>query len=235
MQPISIKIFADGASIQDMIDVYRKGLVKGFTTNPTLMQKAGICNYEEFAREVLRAIQDLPISFEVFADVFREMERQARKISHWGRNVFVKIPITNTRGESSVPLIGRLSRDGIKVNVTAILTLDQVESVSDVFPKETAGIVSIFAGRIADTGRDPMPIMREAVQILKYHPNVEVLWASSREILNIFQAELCGCHIITVTNDILGKLSLVGKDLTERSLETVRMFYADASRAGFRL
>ena len=218
-----------------MVDVYKKGIVKGFTTNPTLMKKAGVSNYEDFAREALEAIWDLPISFEVFSDEFDEMERQAHKINNWGQNVFVKIPITNTRGEPSARLIERLSRDGIKVNVTAILTLEQVEAVSKAFSSATTAIVSIFAGRIADTGCDPMSIMREAVRILKRHSRVEVLWASSRELLNIFQAQACGCHIITVANDILKKLPLVGKDLAEHSLDTVKMFYADAVKAGFRI
>jgi len=235
LNELKIKLFADGADISTMKEVYQAGLVKGFTTNPTLMKKAGVTNYETFARTVLTEISDLPISFEVFSDDFAEMEMQARKIASWGKNVNIKIPITNTRGESSIPLIKKLSAEGLALNVTAILTLEQVEKVADVLSDGVKSIVSVFAGRIADTGRDPVPIMKEAASILKSKPDTALLWASSRELLNIFQAEYCGCDIITVTNDILKKLSKIGKDLCELSLETVRMFYSDAQSSGYRI
>jgi len=232
---ISIKIFADGADIDAMKAAYRGGIVKGFTTNPTLMRKAGLADYEAFARAALAEITDLPISFEVFSDDFDEMERQARLIDNWGSNVYIKIPITNTKGESSVPLIKKLSNDGLSLNITAMLTLAQVSAVSEVLPEGVKSIVSVFAGRIADTGRDPMPIMREAASILGSKPDAELLWASSRELLNIFQAQDSGSDIITVTDDILKKLNMIGKDLAELSLETVNMFYKDAQSAGFSL
>lgn len=232
---LKIKIFADGADLKAMLDQYKSGLIKGFTTNPTLMQKNGINNYEVFAKEVLKNIKDLPISFEVFSDEFNEMERQAKTISSWGKNVTVKIPITNTKGESSIPLIKKLSSDGLSLNVTAILTVEQVRLVKDVLNPNIYSIVSVFAGRIADTGRDPMPYMIESAKILRPLTNTELLWASSRELLNIFQAEQAGCHIITVTNDIFKKLSNIGKDLTELSLDTVKMFYDDACKAGFKI
>ncbi len=228
LKDLHVKLFADGADINDMKKAYKEGIVKGFTTNPTLMRKANVMDYEAFAKEVLREITDLPISFEVFSDEFDVMERQARKIASWGQNVNVKIPITNTKGESSVGLIRRLSGDGIALNVTAILTLEQVEAVAEAISLETNTIVSVFAGRIADTGRDPVPYMQKAADILKSNRNAELLWASSRELINIFQAQSCGCRIITVTNDILKKIKMVGKDLTELSLDTVRMFYNDA-------
>lgn len=210
-------------------------VVKGFTTNPSLMRKSGITDYETFAREALAAVSGMPISFEVFADEFNEMERQARQIATWGKAVYVKIPITNTRGESSVPLIRRLSAAGVKLNVTAILTLEQVREVVDALDDSTPAIVSVFAGRIADTGRDPVPLMREAATLLGAKPHAQLLWASPRELLNIFQADECGCHIITVTKEILKKLSMVGTSLEELSLDTVRMFYNDAAAAGYRL
>ncbi|HEX6938361.1 MAG TPA: transaldolase [Longimicrobiales bacterium] len=228
-----IAIYADGASVTEMIAAHRRGLADGFTTNPTLMAKAGVPDYRGFAREVLAAIPDLPISFEVIADEFDEMGRQAREIASWGENVFVKVPICNTRGETSVPLVRALSREGVKVNVTAVLTLDQVRAVADAVAEETPSIISIFAGRIADTGRDPIPVMREAVEICSARPGLRVLWASPREVLNVYQAEACGCHIIAMTMDLLGKLHLRGKDLTEFSRETVQMFYDDACRAGY--
>jgi len=230
---LSIKLFADGAKVDEMKEAYRSGLVKGFTTNPTLMKKAGVTQYAAFAKEVLKEITDLPISFEVFSDEFDEMEREARIIASWGSNVNIKIPITNTRGESSVPLIRRLSQSGLSLNVTAMMTLEQVRMVSDALSPDTYNIVSIFAGRIADTGRDPVPHMKEAVSILKSKPKAELLWASPRELLNIFQAEECGCHIITLLPDILKKLPIVGKDLTQYSLETVQMFYRDGQSVGF--
>lgn len=230
-----IAIYADGADVRDMIAARDAGLVKGFTTNPTLMRKSGIADYEAFAREALDAVGGMPISFEVFADEFNEMERQAKRIATWGEGVFVKIPITNTRGESSVKLIARLSAAGVKLNVTAILTLDQVAGVIDALAPETPAIVSVFAGRIADTGVDPVPLMREAASIVAKRPKAQLLWASPRELLNIFQADEVGCHIITVTSDILKKLAMVGKPLDELSLDTVKMFFNDASAAGYTL
>jgi len=228
-----IKLYADGADLDGMIGEYRKGIVSGFTTNPTLMKKAGVKSYREFGRAALAAIPDLPISFEVFSDDLPGMEREARAIAGWGDNVFIKIPVTNTRGESTAPLVKKLSHDGLQLNVTAILTLGQVETVAKALSPETPSIVSVFAGRIADTGRDPVPIMKASVKVLTSNPNAELLWASTRELLNLVQAESCGCHIITITNDILKKVPLVGKDLNELSLETVQMFYNDAQSAGY--
>jgi len=218
-----------------MRELYRNPLIQGFTTNPTLMRKAGVTDYERFAREVLAAIPDRPISFEVFSDDFVEMEKQALRIAGWGANVFVKIPVTNTAGESSVPVICQLSQKSVQLNVTALMTSHQVEEVSSSMKNCPAGYISVFAGRIADTGRDPVPIMREAVEILEPSKNLELIWASPREILNVFQADAIGCHVITVTSDILGKLKLIGKDLGVYSLETVKMFHDDAVRAGFAL
>jgi transaldolase len=233
---LRIAIYADGADVRDMVAARDAGLVKGFTTNPTLMRKCGVTDYETFAKEALSAVGDMPISFEVFADDFAEMERQAMRIAPWGDAVYVKIPITNTKGESAVPLIRRLSAAGVKLNVTAILTLDQVREVVDALDPNTPAIVSVFAGRIADTGVDPVPLMREAAQICASKPKAELLWASPRELLNIFQADEVGCHIITVTSDILKKFTtMVGKPLDELSLDTVKMFYNDATAAGFRL
>jgi transaldolase len=232
---LKIKIFADGANVKEMVDLYHSGIVRGFTTNPTLMRKDGVNNYEKFAKEVLAEIKDLPISFEVFSDDFESMEREARKISSWGKNVVVKIPITNTKGDSSVPLIEKLSNDGLALNVTAILPIEQVESVINVINEVTPIIISVFAGRVADTGREPVPYMKKAVEIVKRKKNAELLWASSRELLNLFQAEECGCHIITITNDILKKLKMVGKDLEDLSLDTVKMFYNDAFNAGYKI
>ena len=233
LEQLTVRIFADGANKKDMLDVYRHPLVKGFTTNPSLMRKAGIANYEGFAKEILAAIPDRPISFEVFADDFVEMERQARRIAPWGKQVSVKIPISNTRRESAIPLIRKLSHDGIALNVTAIFTLEQVQNVVDAVQGGAPCFVSVFAGRIADTGRDPVPLMAEAVKLLARAPNTELIWASPRELLNIFQADEIGCHVITVTNDIINKLSLVGKDMEEYSLETVKTFYADGQAAGY--
>lgn len=230
---LTVKIFADGADLADMCESYRNSLIKGFTTNPTLMRKAGISDYERFAREVLESIPDRPISFEVFSDEFREMEQQALKIASWGKNVFVKIPVTNTRGESSIPLICRLSQQNVQLNVTALMTLGQVEEVSRALKQCPAGYVSVFAGRIADTGRDPVPLMSDAVQMLAENERLELIWASPREVLNVFQADSIGCHVITATKDILAKLSLAGKDLDAYSLETVKMFRDDAIKAGF--
>jgi transaldolase len=233
LKKFKIKMFADGADLQEMVQEYKKGVVQGFTTNPTLMKKAGVKNYEEFAHAALKAIPDLPISFEVFSDDFSEMEREARKVARWGDNVYIKIPITNTRKESSLPLIRKLSHDGLKINVTAILTYDQVKGAFDALSPSTPAIISVFAGRIADTGVDPVPIMKQSSQLVRSKRNVELLWASTRELLNLFQAEQCGCQIITITNDILKKLALVGKGLDELSLDTVKMFYDDAHSSGY--
>jgi transaldolase len=232
---LGIKIFADGADKSGMLELYRHPLVKGFTTNPTLMRSAGITDYRAFAREVLAAIPDRPISFEVFSDDFAEMEVQARRIAEWGENVYVKIPITNTHGESSIPLIRSLARAGVKLNVTALMTLAQVRDSSVALASGPSAYISVFAGRVADTGHDPVPLMAAAVQLLAPYPHIELIWASPREILNIFHADQVGCHVITVTHDLLRKLKLVGKDLKEYSLDTVKMFYNDAVSAGFQL
>jgi len=230
---LNVKIFADGADLDGIRKLAQNPLIKGFTTNPTLMRKAGVSDYAAFAGDMLDVIGGAPVSFEVFADGFDEMEAQALEIASWGDNVYVKIPITNTRGKSSVPLVGRLSAQKVQVNITAMMTLDQVRAVAEVLHEETPAVVSVFAGRIADTGVDPVPLMREAASILKSRPKAELLWASPRELLNIFHADEVGCHIITVTHDLLGKLSGVGKDLDQFSLETVQMFYDDASAAGY--
>lgn len=235
IKDLKIKIFADGADLKTMIEQSKQGIVKGFTTNPTLMKKGGVKDYEPFAKEVLKHIPDRSISFEVFSDEFDEMEKQAKIIASWGKNVAVKIPITNTKGDSSIPLVKKLSGEGLTLNVTAILTLEQVQAVKEALNPNVSAIVSVFAGRIADTGRDPMPYMIESAKILKSIPKAELLWASSRELLNVFQAEEAGCQIITVTNDILGKLSKVNFDLTELSLDTVKMFYRDACEAEFKI
>lgn len=235
LKKFKIKLYADGADLNGMIDVYNEGIVSGFTTNPTLMRKAGVKNYEEFAKSALKAIPDLPISFEVFSDELEGMEKEARKISKWGKNVYIKIPVTNTRGESTALLVKKLSHDGLQLNITAILTLEQVKQISQVLSHSTSSIVSVFAGRIADTGIDPVPLMKEAVSILKPNSKAELLWASSRELLNLVQAESCGCHIITITNDILKKVPMLGKNLGELSLDTVKMFYNDAHAAGYEI
>jgi transaldolase len=232
---LRVKVFADGAERECILDLYANPLIAGFTTNPTLMRKAGVREYRGFAREFLELVPDRPVSFEVFADEFAEMEEQAREISSWGPNVFVKIPVTNCRREPSNELLHRLAEAGVRVNVTALMTLEQVESVSACLEDAPAGYVSLFAGRIADTGRDPVPYIRRSVEILKAYPHLELIWASPREVLNVFQADEAGCHVITATNDILKKLSLVGKDLEEFSLETVKMFYDDAEAAGYTL
>lgn len=233
LNDLKVAIFADGAEKAGMLEMYAKPYVKGFTTNPTLMRQAGVTDYERFAREILREIPDRPISFEVFADDFTEMARQARKIATWGKNIRVKIPITNTRRESTVCLCERLTHEGIPLNVTALFTLEQVQAVVDAVKGGAPTYVSVFAGRIADTGVDPVPLMAEAVRRLAAAHNTELIWASPRELLNIFQADAIGCHVITVTNDILKKLALVGKDLGDYSLETVEMFYGDGRAAGF--
>lgn len=230
---LKIKIFSDGADLDSIIEAYQKGDVKGFTTNPTLMSRAGITNYMTFATEVLRVVTDLPVSFEVFSDDFAEMKEQALKLAELGENVYVKIPITNTKGESACPLIRDLAGRGLKLNVTAILTLKQVEDVTAALNPGVPAIVSVFAGRIADTGRDPVPYMKKSLEILKPLPLAELLWASPREILNIAQADQIGCHIITVTPAVLAKAGTLGRALEDLSLDTVRMFYNDAQSSGF--
>ena len=232
---IKVKLFCDGAEIGSIREMATNPQIQGFTTNPTLMHKAGVTDYQAFAREALSVTRGKSISFEVFSDDFETMEREAHVIASWGGNTYTKIPVTNTKGISASPLIRRLSADGMALNVTAILTLDQVREVADALAPNTPAIVSVFAGRIADTGVDPIPFMTEALAILKDKPKAELLWASPRELLNVFQADACGCHIITATPDVLKKLSLVGKDLNEYSLETVKMFYNDAKAAGFKL
>lgn len=232
---LKVKLFADGADKAAMMDLYRNPLIKGFTTNPTLMRKAGITDYQAFARDILSEIQDRPISLEVFADEFDEMERQARLITTWGPNVYVKIPVTNTKRQPAYDLIAKLSHAGIRLNITAILTLEQVKHVVSALAGGAPSNVSVFAGRIADTGRDPVPLMAKAVQMVSAHPGMELIWASPRELLNIFQADSIGCHIITATPDVLQKLALVDKDLDEYSLDTVKMFYNDATKSGFQV
>jgi transaldolase len=232
---LKIKIFADGADRNGMLEMYRNPLVGGFTTNPTLMRKAGISDYRGFAKSILSEIRDRPISFEVFADDFAEMERQAMEIRAWGTNVYVKIPVMNTQRRASYELIQRLSGAGVQLNVTAIMNLEQVREVGAALSGGAPSVVSVFAGRIADTGIDPEPLMRQALAILQSAKHAELLWASPREVLNVYQADAAGCHIITATNDIIKKLDLQGKDLHEFSLETVKMFYDDARAAGFSL
>lgn len=232
---LKVKLFADGADKKTMLDLYALPHVQGFTTNPTLMRKAGITDYEAFARDIVAAIPDRHISLEVFADELDEMERQARKIATFGKNVYAKIPVTNTKKVSTAAMARRLSLDGVKVNVTAILTMAQVDEVIRALAGGAPSCVSIFAGRIADTGVDPLPMMAEAVAMTKPNPGMEIIWASPRELLNVFQAHQIGCQIITATADILKKLSLVGKDLDGYSLETVQMFYQDATASGFKL
>ena len=230
------QIYADGADLASLLELNRNPNIRGLTTNPTLMRKAGIADYERFAREALREVVEKPISFEVFSDEFPEMRRQALKINSWQSNVYVKIPITNTRRESAAPLIGELASEGVKINVTAMLTLDQVRAIREVLHPEVPAIASVFAGRIADTGRDPVPILCESLRILHDLPKTEVLWASVREVLNIAQANACGCHIVTVPHDILAKaMKMWSVDLDELSLDTVRMFASDAEKAGYRL
>jgi transaldolase len=229
-------IYADGADLRGLLELYRNPLIKGLTTNPTLMRKAGIADYERFAREVLEEVTAKPISFEVFSDDFPEMRRQALKIAAWQDNVYVKIPITNTRRESSVPLIAELSRDGVKLNITAMLTVDQVRAVAEVLDPNVPAVASVFAGRIADTGRDPRPILCESLAVLRDRPKAQLLWASVREVLNIAHAEECGCHIVTVPHDILAKaIKMWSMDLADLSLDTVRMFAGDAEKAGYSL
>ncbi|MDB5332806.1 MAG: Transaldolase [Phycisphaerales bacterium] len=235
IESLRVKIFADGADRAGMLEMAGKPHIAGLTTNPTLMRKAGISDYRGFALDVLAEIPDKPISFEVFSDDFAEMERQAYEIASWGSNVYVKIPVTNTRREPATRLIRRLALAGVRQNVTALMTLAQVREVSAALAQGPESYISVFAGRVADTGRDPVPLMAEAVEIMRPHPRQQLIWASPRELLNIFQADQVGCHIITVTNDVLKKLELVGKDLSDYSLETVKMFYDDATKAGFTL
>jgi len=235
LKGLKVKLFADGADKAGMLEMYASPLIKGFTTNPTLMCKAGVRDYQSFAREIAAAIPDRPISLEVFADEFDEMERQALEISSWGENINVKIPVMNTKRQTSYDLLRRLARAEVKLNVTALMTLDQVRDASQALAESPAAYVSVFAGRIADTGRDPVPLMAAAVELLRPYPHQELIWASPRELLNIFQADAVGCHIITATNDILKKLVLVGKDLHDYSLDTVKMFYNDAQQAGYQL
>ena len=230
---LKIKLFADGADLTGMKAMYANPAIKGFTTNPTLMRKAGIADYKTFALDVLKAIPDRPVSFEVFADELDAMEAQGREIATWGENVNVKIPVTNTKRVFCGPVIKRLSADGIQVNVTAVFTPEQVRAIADNLAAKTPAIVSVFAGRIADTGRDPIPAMKECRKILSGRPKAELLWASPREVLNVVHAEEAGCHIITATNDILAKLGLFDKDLADYSLETVQMFHRDAAAAGY--
>jgi transaldolase len=234
-EELTVKIFADGADKAGMLELYRNPLIKGFTTNPTLMRNAGISDYRAFALEILKEIKDRPISFEVFADDFDVMERQALEISRWADNVNVKIPITNTSRRPSDKLVRALSKAGVKLNVTALMTLEQVALIAPCLADSPSAYVSLFAGRIADTGIDPVPMVKEAVRILKNYPNIELIWASPRELLNIYHAESVGCHIITVTHDVLKKLALVGYDLADYSLDTVKMFYEDGRKAGYTL
>jgi transaldolase len=233
LHELNVKIFADGADRARMLEMYRDPLIQGFTTNPTLMRKSGVTDYEEFARQVLADIPDRPVSFEVVSDEFEEMEEQARQMARWGDNLYVKIPVCNTRGRSTAPLIRSLARSGVKLNVTAVFTLEQVHEVAQALGAHAPAVISVFAGRIADTGRDPMPLMAAARALIDSSPNIELLWASPRELLNIFQADATSCHIITVANDLLKKLNCVGKDLEEFSLETVKMFYNDALKARY--
>ena len=230
---LKVKLFADGADLAGIKEMAANANIAGFTTNPTLMRKAGITDYKAFALEVLKIVPDRPVSFEVFADDFPTMEKQALEIASWGKHVNVKIPVTNTKGEFCGPLVKRLSDQGVQLNITAVMTMDQVEKITEQLSLNTPAIISIFAGRIADTGRDPVPIMAQAVKVMQSKPKAELIWASPRELLNIFQADEVGCHIITATNDILKKLQLIGKDLNAFSLETVEMFYKDAQAAGF--
>tara|TARA_X000000950_G_scaffold289138_1_gene410130 strand:+ start:1858 stop:2568 length:711 start_codon:yes stop_codon:yes gene_type:complete len=235
IQDLKIKIFADGADLHSILKLSSNPLISGFTTNPTLMKKAGVKNYEDFAAELITLVPDKPISFEVFADDLQEMERQARVIATWGRNVNVKIPIMNTSGVFTGPIIQALSNDGIKLNVTAIMTSEQVGRVIQVLAKETPSVISVFAGRVADTGIDPIPTMQKCRDLMSSHVNAELLWASPREVLNLFQAQSAGCHIITMDHGLLEKLRFIGKDLNDFSVETVDMFYRDAKSSGFKI
>lgn len=232
---LTTRIFADGADKSDILELYRNPQIRGFTTNPTLMRTAGVTDYEAFARDLLGLVSDRPVSFEVFADDVDEMKRQALHIASWAENVYVKIPITTTDGESVLPLVSELSADGVKLNVTAIMTVEQVRAAAGALQGGQPAFVSVFAGRIADTGRDPVPIMRAAVEELLPYPNAELIWASPRELLNLFQADAIGCQVITMTKDLIKKLGNVGKDLLDYSLETVQMFHEDGVTAGYTL
>lgn len=232
---LTIQIFADGADLDGIREMAGRPFISGFTTNPTLMRKAGVSDYERFGRDVLELVPDRPISFEVFSDDFDEMAQQARKLAGWGPNVFVKIPITNTEGRPSAPLLAELAREGVQLNVTALMGLDQVESSVEALAGGARSYISVFAGRIADTGRDPLPIMTSALELMAPHPSLELIWASPRELLNLVQADQIGCHVITMTNDLLAKVGLIGKPLDQFSLETVVMFRNDAEAAGFSL
>lgn len=235
MSRLRVKLFADGADLAVIERLAQDSRIKGFTTNPTLMRKSGVQDYKAFALDMLRVVPDRPISFEVFSDDFDEMERQANEIAAWGANVFVKVPVTNTKGEFAGPLIGRLAETGVQLNVTALLTVDQVAQVVECLSTGTSSFVSVFAGRIADTGRDPLPIMQQALQLLSANPKAELIWASPRELFNVVQADSIGCHVITATSDVLAKLPTIGKPLDQFSLETVQMFYEDAKAAGYRI
>lgn len=235
IEALKIKIFADGADLKGMVEMAAKPFIAGLTTNPTLMRKAGVKNYPAFAKEVLAEITTKPVSFEVFSDELEEMKLQGEQISSWAENVFVKIPVTNTKGVSTAPVVKYLSNQGVKLNVTAIMTQSQISEMVDNLNPGIPNNLSVFAGRIADTGRDPMPIMRECVRLISANPKSELIWASPRELLNVFQADIVGCHIITATNDILKKLEFVGKDLTEFSRETVEMFYNDAVNSQYQI
>ncbi|MGH9343972.1 MAG: transaldolase [Terriglobia bacterium] len=232
---LKVKLFADGADLKQVLGLKANPIIRGFTTNPTLMRAAGVRNYEEFARDFLKIVTDRPVSFEVFADEFCDMERQAQKLASWADNVYVKIPVTNTRGQSSTPLVGRLSRAGVKVNLTAAMTLGQVRDAVAALAGGAPAAISVFAGRIADTGRDPVPIMAAAVELLSTCPKLELIWASPRELLNVFQANSIGCHVITITGSMLAKLGTIGRDLADYSLETVTMFHTDALQSGYHL
>lgn len=232
---LKVKLFADGAEKAGILEMYKKPIIQGFTTNPSLMRKAGITNYKAFALDILKTIKDRPISFEVISDDFKEMYSQALEIASWGENVYVKIPVSNTQGMPALNVIQLLANAGVKQNVTALMTLEQMREVAEALAHGPSSYLSLFAGRIADTGRDPMIMMRKAVEMLSPYPNLELIWASPRELLNIFQADKVGCHIITVTHDIFKKLALVGKDLNQYSLDTVNMLYNDALKAGFTL
>ena len=233
IEQLKIKLFCDGADFDSILSMYKVPYIKGFTTNPTLMRKAGITDNEAFGRKVLAAVPDRPVSLEVFADDLENMEIQAGKIATWGSNVNIKIPVTNTKGEFTGPLLKTLSKKGVVLNITALMTAEQVAEVAECLDPNTPSIISVFAGRVADTGVDPVPVMKDCLAALKDHPKAELLWASPRELLNVFQADEVGCHIITATPDVLNKLKLVGKDLTEYSLDTVKMFFTDATAAGF--
>ena len=235
IEDLKVKIFSDGADKKDMLEMNSKTFVKGLTTNPTLMKKAGIKDYETFAKDILSTIKEKPISFEVFSDNFDDMEKQAMEIASWAANVYVKIPITNTKKESSKELVQRLAKKKVKLNITAIMTLDQVKTVLSVLDNKVPSVISVFAGRIADTGKDPIPLMKECLKEMKINPKSELLWASPRELLNIIQADQIGCHIITVTKDIIKKLQFIDYDLKDYSLYTVKMFYKDAVDAGFKI